>query len=814
MKTIIHLLPNAHLDPVWLWDWREGLNEGITTVRTILNLMDEFPDLTFIRGESAIYRHIQKNEPATFRRMLKRIAEGRWDVVGGTLIQPDTNLISTEVLCREYEIGLEYCEKELGVRPRIAWQADSFGHAAGLPSIFAAFGIEGFCFTRPQSNAFKMDAAAFWWKGANGNRTLCYRPHWSWYGTERDRVHDGLNETLSAAQKNKLTHVGLPLGLGNHGGGPTRRHLLDIEVWKKEHPDVEVRYSTFHRFFDTIRREIAKKPNAAPTIEGEFGFCLRGCYSSVQKFKSLYRKGEIAVTEAEITQSAIAAATGSTPRDLSEAWDTLAFNAFHDILPGSSIERAYDEQSAWMGLAIHRAEQAKAEALNELTARIDTSVPAPRSPDVATDVPFVIWNPLPREFKGLVEIEACLDYRPIWSYVHRASEVPLVAYGADGKAIPFQEILTETTAMPQLPWRKRLLVPVTIPALGWTSATIGWREEKTSEAPKTRCAALDANAGITNGDWTVRVAKNELVIEKGGKNFFASSRHLGLVVVEDPWGSWGGMGEEKDAIHLENVREKWALEKWEILERGPLRAKMWARWKGKNSWITLTFAVEDGSPVVAVEARLLWNERSSRLKLVLPSTGPVRYDVAGSTVVRDETGQVPGGRWAVRSGIGFASDVLADFDAVADELRVTIARASRYANDSCTSAEEKPWEPATDCGELKFKFHLFGSDSTPDHVADRLQHPPTAVIGRGTKGKWKRVGSLGSIEPSSIQLLTLEQLSAKRMKVRIQNRSNHATSAALTLGEHSIKLGKMGPEQINTLVLGLEKKGKWKVLKS
>ena len=40
MKKTIHLIGNAHLDPVWLWDRREGLNEGITTVRTMLDLMD------------------------------------------------------------------------------------------------------------------------------------------------------------------------------------------------------------------------------------------------------------------------------------------------------------------------------------------------------------------------------------------------------------------------------------------------------------------------------------------------------------------------------------------------------------------------------------------------------------------------------------------------------------------------------------------------------------------------------------------------------------------------------------------------------
>jgi hypothetical protein len=51
VKKTIHLIGNAHLDPVWFWDRREGLNEGITTVRTMLDLMEEFPEMTFIRGE-------------------------------------------------------------------------------------------------------------------------------------------------------------------------------------------------------------------------------------------------------------------------------------------------------------------------------------------------------------------------------------------------------------------------------------------------------------------------------------------------------------------------------------------------------------------------------------------------------------------------------------------------------------------------------------------------------------------------------------------------------------------------------------------
>ncbi len=79
-----HLIANSHLDPVWLWDWREGLNEAISTTRTILDLMDESEKLTYIRGEAVLYRHIEENDPATFRRIAAYVKSGRWDVVGGT----------------------------------------------------------------------------------------------------------------------------------------------------------------------------------------------------------------------------------------------------------------------------------------------------------------------------------------------------------------------------------------------------------------------------------------------------------------------------------------------------------------------------------------------------------------------------------------------------------------------------------------------------------------------------------------------------------------------------------------------------------
>ena len=37
----LHLLCNAHLDPVWLWDWEEGAAETLSTFRTAAELCEK-----------------------------------------------------------------------------------------------------------------------------------------------------------------------------------------------------------------------------------------------------------------------------------------------------------------------------------------------------------------------------------------------------------------------------------------------------------------------------------------------------------------------------------------------------------------------------------------------------------------------------------------------------------------------------------------------------------------------------------------------------------------------------------------------------
>jgi alpha-mannosidase len=246
--------------------------------------MDEFPELTCIRGEAVIYEHIERHDPETFRRIKKQVAAGRWDIVGGTWLQADTNLPATETLCRHFEVGKAYFRSRFGKTPEIAWAADSFGHSAGLPEILTASGMKGIAFTR--TGGVVPPKPAFWWESPSGARVLAYRSAAGWYGCDREEMPKRLDCLLASSLKCDLENIGVFYGMGDHGGGPTRKMLRDINAWQAAHPEVTVVHSGLHRLFAALFKEASRKGDSLfPVHRGELNFCLRGCYSSVAKFK-------------------------------------------------------------------------------------------------------------------------------------------------------------------------------------------------------------------------------------------------------------------------------------------------------------------------------------------------------------------------------------------------------------------------------------------------------------------------------------------------------------------------------------------------
>ena len=786
--TTLHIIPNAHLDPVWLWDQREGLDQGIRTIRSVLDLMDEFPELTFVRGEAAIYRHVEETAPELMERIRKRIKEGRWDVVGGTWIQPDTNLPSAWTLRRQFDVGLAWFKSHLGVRPRVAWQADSFGHAAGLPDIMAAAGMESFAFWRPSPKLLPLPKQAFWWRGPSGGRVLCYRIETGWYGSGRDQIPGRLDATLAHAEETGLENAAVFLGLGDHGGGPSRRQILDVRAWAEAHPEAKVVWSGLHSFFAALRADAAAKGGDTyfPEVSGELNFTLRGCYTSCLRVKSAFRRAEAELATAEaLGCGGLAAAT----RD-------LLFNSFHDILPGSCMERAVEAQLQQLGGVRDAARKALHAALRAIATATDTSVPKPRG-DFPAALPFVVFNPHPWEYRGPLELEGCIDDRPDYYKPYGGGQAPLVVRDPRGRRVPFQ-IVPPEAQFGDVIWRSRVVFDARIPARGFAVYTMGW---DVGECHKSSLHIHDTNANVNDGapgghalpvGAARRTARNlkfgscgqlsQLSIVNNSLRASASPREIsnglfsisarvgasGIRILRDgkPWlrgaglrallfrdaaGSWGTDAPRQYDESVPPV--PWRVERAEVVEQGPLRAALWVRLAGERSWLELTFRLFAGRDAIDCEARLLWNERAARLKLALPC-GAVVADCAvpGSVVRRAAAlGEVPFVPWARaldRTGrpvLGFASDALCGLDMERGALRPSVVRASGYAWAPRDGRPMEPWRPATDLGEHRFRFLLAPGDADILRLADELDMPPVVQMAHvSTSGPLGRDGSLAS----------------------------------------------------------------------
>jgi len=793
-KHTFHLIANSHLDPVWLWDWREGLNEGIITVRTMLALMDEFPELTYVRGESVLYEHIEREEPGTFARILKHVRSGRWDPIGGGYLQPDTNLPATETFARNYLLGQRYFAEKFGRPATAAWAADSFGHSAGLPEILAGAGFRTFFFFRPFVEQCALPGPAFWWEGSGGSRVLGYRPIFGWYGNERDDAKARLDGYLAAADKQPHHNIAVFYGLGNHGGGPTRRQLRDMAAWAAAHPEVAVVHSGLHRFSAALEAEIRANPSQAPGVHrGEMNYCQRGCYTSAARVKFAFRHAEAALTRAETAATAGLLVARAPVPDLGTAWRSLLFNSFHDILPGSSIERALEEQVDWTRGLIHTARSVEFSALNAIARRADTSVP-PVAGDHPTAVSFLVWNPHSRPYEGPLELEGSLDYRPLFPYKDRPGEVPLEVRGPGGKPQAFQKIKTESTFLLQIPWRMRVLTTARLPALGWGVFTLGWVEG--ARAPKAPALASAARPGeIGNGHHRVsaRVGRRGIALFDGRRSMLGSGG-MQVATFEDPFGSWGGCYDEPDSLHLTKVRHAWKVAAVETVERGPLRSALWVRMSGGKSELDLTFRLSADRRAIDVEARLLWNETRARLKLVFPGAGDqAEFDVAGGVARRGPAGEVPGGRWVRvsrgRATFGFASDALYGFDASGGTFRASVIRSSRYAFDARDTADTPQSLPVADRGEYRFKFLISADGAALPRLAAELEMQPVSLTVPPHDGDLGRAGSVAELSPAGVRLIALKPAEDGRgVIVRLQETAGRRVTPKLRVADWSYTL--------------------------
>ncbi|HEX7568359.1 MAG TPA: hypothetical protein VF355_07315, partial [Anaerolineaceae bacterium] len=118
-QSTLHMIGNAHIDPVWLWQWTEGFHEVKATFRSALDRMKEYPDFTFTASSAAFYDWVEQSDPAMFVEIKARVAEGRWQLAGGWWVEPDCNIPGGESFVRHGLYAQRFFMEKFGVMARV-----------------------------------------------------------------------------------------------------------------------------------------------------------------------------------------------------------------------------------------------------------------------------------------------------------------------------------------------------------------------------------------------------------------------------------------------------------------------------------------------------------------------------------------------------------------------------------------------------------------------------------------------------------------------------------------------------------------------
>jgi alpha-mannosidase len=496
---------HAHIDMNWMWSWQETVQAALATFRTILGLMDEYPDFTFSQSQASCYHLVEQYDPELMEAIKKRIREGRWEVTASAWVETDKNMPNTESLLRHIRYTKSYLQSAWGVDPAsltIDFSPDTFGHSANIPEIDACGGVKYLYHCRGLAEKHVL----YRWRSPSGAELICQRePYWYNRGIQDEIAFDAAE--LARACGGLKTSL-IVYGVGDHGGGPTRRdieRILEMREWPV-YP--ALRFGTFAEYFraaETVR-------DGLPLVDREINFVFTGCYTTQSRIKMGNRHGEAALLDAEALDAMGKVLTGRRypPEKLEQAWRKVLFNHFHDIITGSCVRDSRDFAMANYAEVQAVAGTAREKAGINLAAEIDTSmIPAGREPDTRSEGAGAGFGldsfsgvPGPERGRGAVRIYHVFNSSAhkrrelveftLWDWDYDLALMELSDYAGNG--LPFQLLDRE----PVTYWDHRyvrFVAPVEVPAGGYTTVVVREKEYASVSLLNSRDPRIEAPHG-------------------------------------------------------------------------------------------------------------------------------------------------------------------------------------------------------------------------------------------------------------------------------------------------------------------------------
>jgi alpha-mannosidase len=811
-RPVLHVISQAHLDPVWLWPLRDGVGEALTTLRSAVDRAAEHPNFKFTRSSACTYRWAQEIDPPLFQEIQRLVREGRWEVVGGWVEQPDCNLPSAESLLRQALRGKAFFGRAFGAQgeTRIGYNVDSFGHAGGFPQILRHGGLDYYVFLRANGDDNTGIPLLFWWEGPDGSRVLAQR-----IPIQYSQSYSATPAAIEALARRSVTDGFAPgfshglmfLGIGNHGGGPTREHLQRIRELQADPAfPSEIRFSTLREYFAAVEQDPAFP--TLPVWRSELQYTNRGCYAATGEVKQQHRLAEKTLFAAEAL-AVFERGPRASSAALHEAWWRYGFNQFHDILAGTCVASTQEETRSRFGAILTDAREIALRATAALARRVDTR-------HERGSVLFVA-NPLPWARTALVQMD---------TFIRPHGRAPITHLEtADGTRVPIQWMRAESNFGPwSLPWGK-LTAAVPLPAGGYrVFRLVVAPDDVTTNAPSEEPSTVtsrqffdDASAADPALEPVVwRPAFDSLPLSSAQGSCEVLAGPVGFVVLEDPSGTWG-----HDVTRYDAILGRPELLGSRVLESGPLVTvtRQKSRWQQSELWLDVVRTT--GSPLVELRVRFNWQQKRQLLKLELPTS--IQPETVGAKTCGAVTARVPSGNeefchdWLALSGqldgasvtVALLNDSSHSYDVAGGTLRMILARGVPHAEHLPPYRGDLADEiPYLDQGWQERRFWVFADvrpwqDLDLDRLAQACQVPPAVLMDSAHPGTepWER--SLLSVAPGNVAVLGLKPAENGRgVILRLQELAGRGTTAECTWHGHAFTTS-LRPWEIQSLRLTL-----------
>lgn len=650
------LAGHAHIDMNWMWSWQETVAATIATFTTMLKIMDEYPEFCFSQSQTSVYKLIDDYAPELHDKIKARIDEGRWEITSSAWVETDKNMPNTESLLRHLEYSRTYLHDKWGIDPdslEIDFSPDTFGHSANIPEIDTYSGVKYYYHCR----ALDADYNLYRWRSPSGKEMLnCREPYWYNSGITTDAAM-GLFEI---SRRNAGLKTGLVVyGVGDHGGGPTRRDIergIEMQGWPVF---PTIKFGTLREFFceaESVRDKL-------PIWNGEINFEFPGCYTTQSRIKRGNRRSEAALAEMEAITAFAHTRAGYRIRSaaVEEAWQKVLFTHFHDILTGSCVQ---DSREHAMGLYQEVLAAANSEigfAVSAISDMIDTSsVKAASNADSQSEGAGVGYNI--SRFDGRAMPERGGGITRLWNvfnntYADKEEPVEITVWDwqgdlryvkiTDGDGNPLEFQLVDGSM--QTYWDHmffRVLVYLKVPAMSYMTVVLSERETETYPAyirEDRELAYADRNYILENDRIRCEFdySTGEMISMKdksNGREYIADVKRASLVYVDTQArnsNAWmiGTYLSKTPITDITNI--SWS-------SNGSLRHGFRFDAKIRSSKVTVEYTLDKGAPFVRMNIHADWLEHGGEKIPVLVYDIPLSvetdkfvYNIPGGCIVRD-----------------------------------------------------------------------------------------------------------------------------------------------------------------------------------